>query len=91
MNNLYNNLKQAIQEEEQDKQNNPVEWIAQFNSHDETNRELIKIGIQNVRHLVVIYFDFDQKNYDFSFSSREEALNFINEKWGGMETFKLIQ
>jgi len=90
MTKLYNDLKQAIHEEEHDKQNNPIEWIAQFNSRDEIQRELIKVGIQNVRHLTVIYFDFDQKNHDFSFSSRKKALDFITEKWGYMETFELL-
>lgn len=69
-----------------------MEWVAQYYVHDNDygDRPLIKIGIKKDRHLMGICFDFNKGHIDIYATSRDEAIEKIKARWGGMKTFKLL-
>jgi len=87
---IHEQLKKSIAEMEHDKKHNPIKWVAQFREKDEEDRKIIKLGIQQVRHLFCVYFDFDTDDAERTGSSEEEAMQLIEESWGDSETFQWI-
>lgn len=68
-----------------------IKWVAQFNAKDEEDREIIKLGIRQERHLVFIYFDFDINDSEGVEDSKEKAIAQIEDRWGNWSTFKWIK
>lgn len=68
-----------------------IKWVAQFNGKDEEDREVIKVGIRQERHLVRIYFDFDTDDGEGVAESVSKAMAQIENRWGYWDTFKWIR
>jgi hypothetical protein len=88
---LYDRLKKSIEESEYDKNNNSIEWIAQFNAKDDINEEIVKFGIRKEGSLFWIYYSFDINNSDMCGDTMEEAVKIIEKCWGYNNTFKWIK
>ena len=85
---LYDKLKNSIQQFENDKKNNPIVWVAEYNEKDDVEKAVVKLGIRRERHLIFIYFDFDTNEADGVSNTEEEARKQIEERWGNFDTFK---
>jgi hypothetical protein len=68
-----------------------ITWVAQYHAKDDTDGNLIKLGIREEGNLTWVYFDFDTTTPDLCAKTKEKTIEIIEEAWGWMDTFSWIK
>ena len=74
---------------QQDRLNNEVIDVAQFNAYDDVSNKVITVSIQKIGNVWEISTD-KFKHMDYGTKTRQSSMNWISQKHSHMKTFRWL-